>query len=126
MHLSTSAFSHSRARSSQVAVLARAFIFAVPSFTSTSGLARRLRYQPGCCGAPPFEATTRGAGARRALASVQMAAERRQAGGDGFIRRPPLPSHKPGGGREEEGNLAQGFRDHGAVGRRGRRVVVLE
>src|SRR6516165_841148 len=53
-----------------------------------------LRYQPGCCGAPPFEATTRGAAARRELASVQMAAERWQAGGDGFIRNPPLPPGK--------------------------------
>jgi hypothetical protein len=40
------------------AVLARAFIFAVPTCTSTSGLARMLRDQPGCCGAPPVEATT--------------------------------------------------------------------
>ena len=43
-------FSHRRARSSPVAVLARAFIFAVPTCMSTSGLARMLRYQPGCCG----------------------------------------------------------------------------
>jgi hypothetical protein len=42
-----------------VAVLARAFIFAVPTYASTSGSARMLRYQPGCCGAPPFEATTK-------------------------------------------------------------------
>ncbi len=31
----------------------------VPTCTSASGLARRLRYQPGCSGAPPFEATTK-------------------------------------------------------------------
>jgi hypothetical protein len=40
------------------AVLARAFIFAVPTCTSTSGLARMLQDLPGGCGAPPFEAIT--------------------------------------------------------------------
>jgi len=34
-------------------------VFAAPTCTSTSGLARMLRYQPGCCGAPPFEAITK-------------------------------------------------------------------
>ena len=47
-----------------------------------------------------------------------MAAERRLAGGDGFIGHRPLPSRKPSGDREEDGDLAQGFRDQGAVGRR--------
>jgi len=41
------------------AVGASAFIFAVPTWISTSGLAMRLRYQPGCSGAPPLEATTK-------------------------------------------------------------------
>lgn len=40
-------FPQPRARSSPVAVRAPAFVFAVPTCTSTSGLARMLRYQPG-------------------------------------------------------------------------------
>jgi hypothetical protein len=52
-------FLQSRMRSSPVAVLARAFSFLVPTCTSTSGLARILRYHPGCWGAPPFDAITK-------------------------------------------------------------------
>jgi hypothetical protein len=52
--LSASRHSHSRVRSSRVAVQPRALNLAVPTCTSTSGVARRLRYQPGCCDAPPF------------------------------------------------------------------------
>jgi hypothetical protein len=49
----------SRRRSSPAVVLARAFIFLVPTCTSTSGFASILPYHPGCWGAPPFEPITK-------------------------------------------------------------------
>jgi hypothetical protein len=54
-----------------------------------------------------------------------MAAERRLAGGDGFIATTRYHLGTSGN-RRKDGGLAQGFRGYGAVGRRGRRVVVRE
>ena len=51
---------HSRSRSSPSASRARARNVSPLIWTPTSGVFERLRYQPGCSGAPPFDATITG------------------------------------------------------------------
>ena len=54
----SSARAHSRERSAPSATRARTGIRSRPTWISTSGVVVRLWNQAGCCGAPPFEATT--------------------------------------------------------------------